>query len=44
MKMHIDNEEVFGSDLSGAVDFSLKAISKAFMVLSKNTYHFCDLD
>lgn len=42
MKMHIDNEEVFGSDLSGAVDFSLKASSKAFMVLSKNTYQYCE--
>ena len=30
MKMHIDNEEVFGSDLSGAVDFFTESKQQGF--------------
>lgn len=40
MKLHHENEEIFGTDLNNAVDFTLKSSPKAFMVLSKNIYQY----
>lgn len=40
MKLHVDNEQVFGSSIDGAVDFTVKQSAKAFVILSKNIYKY----
>lgn len=42
MKLHTENDEIFGTDLDLATDFTIKNSPKSFVVLSKNIYKYSE--